>query len=867
VTLETAADGKIYMRSQATDYALRGAQAETMNMVEFFTNTWETVTTKTTGEEDITGDENRRPGRKPNTRIPYLDGHPSKGKVVRVLRSAGHHTLPDFVGKWFPRADDPDIRPFYCACMLLLLKPWRDIATDLKHDNESWEDALTRFKSTSSKKILDVMENTQYFHECQKVADRDREYQIPDDEVVDGGNGIENAYELGEDGIYDEDDEYTEAGLARLMAEEYPLREELHGQMGVELAKRAHILEDTTRWSVDYDEKSQKATAEDTNNLHRWKQQMTRSEETSLTGTQQQDDEAPRVEQLQEEMVAPSRKKSAAVELLEDVEVEVPVAKLNPDHLKKDQRRAYDIMTWHLDQTLAKAPNLPPLRMVLYGEGGTGKSAVIQTVTDAFAERGASGLLLKASYTGVAASLIQGKTLHSIGKIHVDKNGQISLSDDVKEKLQKFWNKYTYLIIDEHSMISKSFLAKLSRHIGVGKGLDGKPDVSFGGINVILCGDFHQFPPVATARQNALFYKEAPPKASGMKAHDLSDAILGREIYEEFTTVVILKEQMRVVDPVWREFLVRLRYGRVQPEDLQMLRKLIVGSPECPLRDFKKYPWADMRLVTPRHGMRRHWNEAALREHCVKEQKTLFICPAYDRCRGRALTLSERCGLALKIKTSKRSKILPSNVEFAVGAQVLVTQNLDVDIDVTNGARGEVVGIVLDPDKEAELEEGAPVVKLTRMPKYLLVKLTRTRQQKLEGLEEGVIPIEPVTLPVQIDVKLKGGKWVKRSIRRTQFTMTAAYAFTDYRSQGQTIPTLLADVARPPSGRIDLFNLYVTLSRSSGRDTIRLLRDFDDEMFLTQHDPALQIEDDRLERLNRVTEEWWNRMRAGLGRG
>jgi hypothetical protein len=238
------------------------------------------------------------------------------------------------------------------------------------------------------------------------------------------------------------------------------------------------------------------------------------------------------------------KKPGATVEPLEDSVVKACQCQ---SYLKEDQRRAYDIMTWHLDQTLA---NIPNLHMILYEEGSIGKSAVIQTVTDAFAECGASGLLLKASYTGVTASLIQGKMLHSISKILTDKQGSISLSDDVKEKMQKFWNTYTYLIIDKHSMISKSFLAKLSYHIGAGKGMDAKPDMSFGGINIILCGDFHKFPPVATARENALFYQELPPKSSQMKEHDLSDAILGRGFYEEFTTVVILKEQICVVHPI-----------------------------------------------------------------------------------------------------------------------------------------------------------------------------------------------------------------------------------------------------------------------------------------------------------------------------
>ncbi|KAF8076844.1 hypothetical protein FPV67DRAFT_1387534, partial [Lyophyllum atratum] len=79
--------------------------------------------------------------------------------------------------------------------------------------------------------------------------------------------------------------------------------------------------------------------------------------------------------------------------------------------LREDQRRAYDIVAWHLDQTLSgRKP--PPLRMILQGEGGTGKSKVIQTVTEAFKARGAGHMLMKSAFTGVAASLIDGKTTH-----------------------------------------------------------------------------------------------------------------------------------------------------------------------------------------------------------------------------------------------------------------------------------------------------------------------------------------------------------------------------------------------------------------------------------------------------------------------
>ena len=84
--------------------------------------------------------------------------------------------------------------------------------------------------------------------------------------------------------------------------------------------------------------------------------------------------------------------------------------------------------------------------MIVHGEGGTGKSRVIQTVTEHFAQRGAKYMLLKAAYTGVAASLIDGKTTHVIGMISTS---GWPVSNETKAKLQQFWKYFIYLVIDE----------------------------------------------------------------------------------------------------------------------------------------------------------------------------------------------------------------------------------------------------------------------------------------------------------------------------------------------------------------------------------------------------------------------------------
>jgi hypothetical protein len=238
---------------------------------------------------------------------------------------------------------------------------------------------------------------------------------------------------------------------------------------------------------------------------------------------------------------------------------------MDPSQLKTDQHHAYDIVIWHLDKTLSGA-SPPPLRMILHGEGGTGKSKVIQTNTQAFTQHGVSFMLLKSAYTGVAASLINGKTTHTIGMI--SRNGH-PLSSQTKAKLQAFWKHFVYLIINEYSMISKSFLAKLSRNIGIGKtkgsaeATHANDSPGFSGINVILCGDLHQFPPVAGAKRDPLYFSSLSTDSIDLKT--------GRMIYDEFTMVVVLHEQVRVTDMGWKEFLWRLRKGIVREDDLTML--------------------------------------------------------------------------------------------------------------------------------------------------------------------------------------------------------------------------------------------------------------------------------------------------------
>ena len=156
---------------------------------------------------------------------------------------------------------------------------------------------------------------------------------------------------------------------------------------------------------------------------------------------------------------------------------------------------------------------------------------------------------------------------------------------------------------------------------------------------------------------------------------------------------------------------------------------------------------------------------------------TLFVCRAFDHIDKCEITLSEKFVVASKESKGRGRQDeragLPNVVELAIGMQVMVTFNVETELDIANGSRGEIVGIILDETRSSQLQSQAGVVELKRMPAYVLVKLHRTKASKLEGLEEGVLPLVPMNRTFCI---LHQGK--EKAITRRQLPLTAAYAFT-----------------------------------------------------------------------------------------
>ena len=73
----------------------------------------------------------------------------------------------------------------------------------------------------------------------------------------------------------------------------------------------------------------------------------------------------------------------------------------------------------------------------------------------------------------------------------------------------------------------------------------------------------------------------------------------------------------------------------------------MLTNPDCDIPEFSKAPWDQAILVTPRHSVRKLWNEHAIAKHCMKTRNQQYIVPAEDTSREGTEDLSMEAKLAI----------------------------------------------------------------------------------------------------------------------------------------------------------------------------------------------------------------------------
>ncbi|KAF6515257.1 hypothetical protein HZS61_005163 [Fusarium oxysporum f. sp. conglutinans] len=197
------------------------------------------------------------------------------------------------------------------------------------------------------------------------------------------------------------------------------------------------------------------------------------------------------------------------------------------DTLNPEQRIVYDTFVGHF-----QCGSEEQILLHVDGGGGTGKSYMIKVLSSHLQRLAGDrpSPIWRAAPTGIASNQIMGTTLHSLLRLPVDR-AFTELSPADANAIQKKLRDVRYLVIDEKSMLGLrqlSWVDKRLRQVFPGRAAD-----FFGGMSIILVGDFFQLPPVA----NKPLYFDGPLK----DLHEVS----GQAAYRAFNHTVFLKKVER----------------------------------------------------------------------------------------------------------------------------------------------------------------------------------------------------------------------------------------------------------------------------------------------------------------------------------
>lgn len=138
----------------------------------------------------------------------------------------------------------------------------------------------------------------------------------------------------------------------------------------------------------------------------------------------------------------------------------------------------------------------------LTGEPGSGKTHTVNAYIAWLRTHGIEPSITAS--TGIAATHVGGMTLHAWSGIGIADRMTPELLDSIanKEHVAKRLQKAKVLIIDEVSMLSANVLSMVDEVV---REVRHEPDLAFGGLQVVLVGDFFQLPPVSRSKVEFAF--------------------------------------------------------------------------------------------------------------------------------------------------------------------------------------------------------------------------------------------------------------------------------------------------------------------------------------------------------------------------
>ena len=451
----------------------------------------------------------------------------------------------------------------------------------------------------------------------------------------------------------------------------------------------------------------------------------------------------------------------------------------------------------YMTQAQALAIMKTGVNVYLTGSAGSGKTHTLRQYVE-WLELHDIPVAITAS-TGIAATHMNGQTIHGWAGIGIREFLTDMDLDALEEKqyLFKRFEKARVLIIDEVSMLHAHRLDMVERVCRRFR----RNDAPFGGLQVILSGDFFQLPPVSKTG----VVRTPPPKSpqqemfidfdsgeSIVEETPKSDMVIYSQAWKKMKPAICyLTEQHRQEDNAFLEILNAIRENAVSKNHLDMINERM-NAEVASMIPTKLYTH-NIDVDSINHG--------ELQKIGGDEKEFIM--------RGR--------GHDVLVDILKKSCLAPQTLRLKTGAEVMFIKN-NYEEGYVNGTRGVIDGFD---------SAGEPVVRITSSGKRIVVS---AKDWEIE----------------------ENGK-VKASI--TQYPLRLAWAITIHKSQGMSLDSAEIDLSKTFAYGMG----YVALSRVRTLAGVRLVG-FDKKSL--EVDPLALSVDEKMQEDSASNEELFGALTA-----
>ena len=365
-----------------------------------------------------------------------------------------------------------------------------------------------------------------------------------------------------------------------------------------------------------------------------------------------------------------------------------------------------------LDQCYAFNQFVQGKNLFITGPGGVGKTRLIHTFVDHAYKNAQTTdkiekMIVVCAMTGTASLLLKcnARTLHSWSGLKLAKGERGAIIANVlrNRNAKAVWKACKILIVDEVSMMSLKIF-ELCEEIARIVRRSSQP---FGGIQVIFTGDFFQLPPVGNAGD--------PDSERFCFESSKWQTIFPKENHIELTTM------FRQTDPKYIEILSQVRRGNLTDENIAILMERVK-----PGYNAEKHHGCVLTKLFPIRSKAEYVNQSMFAKidapiYCSDYTRVMNMDAYIENGKPIPTELLVACmQLSSKERDYELDRLLASagcaeKLELKVGAAVMCTYNVDMDLGICNGSQGIIVEITPD---------GIPIVKYSNGVRMAMKKHT-----------------------------------------------------------------------------------------------------------------------------------------------